>query len=43
LFQVKTNCKPTKKQQEQIKTIKEESGVLAYWFNKVKGNLEVYH
>jgi hypothetical protein len=24
------------------KIIKEESGVLVYWFNKVKGKLEVY-
>ena len=44
LFQIKTNCKPTKKEQEQMKKAEQESYVKILWFNKVKGKteLEVY-
>jgi len=43
LFQVKTNCKPTKAVQSQMKKIQEASSVKVLWFNKVKGKLEVYN
>lgn len=44
LFQVKTNCKPTKQIQEQMKKVEKESYVKMLWFNKVKGSsvMEVY-
>jgi hypothetical protein len=42
LFQVKTNLKPTKKIQEKLKKASKESGVILLWFNKIKGDLQVY-
>lgn len=44
LFQVKTNCKPTKAQLEQMRKAEEDSYVQILWFNKVngKGAIEVY-
>jgi len=43
LFQVKTNCKPTKKVQLKMKEVSLESGVMTIWFNNVKGkSIQVY-
>jgi hypothetical protein len=44
LFQVKTNCKPTKAQIDQMRKAEKDSYVGLLWFNKVngKGEIEVY-
>lgn len=36
LFQTKTNCKPTRKEQSQMLSILEECGIIPLWFDVVK-------
>ena len=43
LFQIKTNCKPTKKVQEQMKIVSKESNIIILWYNVIlRKPIEVY-
>ena len=42
LFQIKTNDKPSKKVQEQMKIASEDSGVILLWLSVVKADISVW-